>query len=87
MDTEKNKLELQTEQLDMPVVSDSIWFDMHQIETFVGEMEEGMTEEQMKKCRKKLVILHQCGNNKEALVGQLETMIQGIKNDFEYFAS
>ena len=73
--------------LNIADVSDSTWFDTHQIETFVGEMEEGMTDEQMKRCRKKLVILHQCGNNKEALISQLETMIQGIKDDFEWFAS
>jgi len=91
MKTEKSKSEAQQEQMeqmDMSVVSDdSTWFDTHQIETFVGEMEEGMTDEQMKRCRKKLVILHQCGNDKETLIGQLETMIQGIKDDFEWFAS
>jgi hypothetical protein len=83
----ENLNEAENPQLNIGAVSSSTWFDTHQIETFVGEMEEGMTDEQMKRCRKKLVILHQCGNNKEALISQLETLIQGIKDDFEWFAS
>lgn len=68
-------------------ISGNSWFDTHQIETFVGEIEEGMSEEEMKKCRKKLIILHQCGDDKKALIEQLKIMILGIENDFEWFAS
>ena len=63
------------------------WFDDIQIETFVGDMEEGMIDEDMEKCRKKLIILHQCGTNKEALIEQLKTVIKGIESDFDWFAS
>jgi hypothetical protein len=68
-------------------MGDSTWFDTKQIETFVGKMETNMTDEEMKACRKKLIILHQCGDNKEALIDQLKTMIHGIETDFDQFAS
>lgn len=63
------------------------WFDTLQIETYNGEMEVGTTADEMKKDMKKLIILHQCGDNKKALIGQLKTMIYGIENDFNDFAS
>ncbi len=87
MNKEKDLQESTEQALTIPVVSDSTWFDTHQIETFVGEMEDGMSDEEMQKCRKKLIILHQCGNDKEALIGQLKMMIRGIEDDFELFAS
>lgn len=71
----------------LPCVSDSTYFDTYQIETFVGEMEDGMSDEEMQKCRKKLIILHQCCKDKEALIGQLKMMIRGIEDDFDWFAS
>ena len=59
------------------------FFKTHQIETFVGHMNDNS---EMIGERKKLVILHQCGDNKEALIGQLKTMILGIETDFDWFA-
>ena len=60
--------------------SGSGWFQTEQIETFVGEMDNGGE-------RKKLIVLHQCGNNKEALIGQLKLMIDGLESNFDWFAS
>jgi hypothetical protein len=45
-----------------------------------------MTAEEIKASRKKLIVLHECGEDKEALIEQLETMILGLKTDFESFA-
>ena len=61
-------------------VSGSAWFKTEQIETFVGEMDNGGE-------RKKLVVLHQCGEDKKALIEQLKTMISGLETNFEWFAS
>lgn len=65
---------------------DSKWTEIN-IETFVGELDDSMSTEEMQACRKKLVVLHELGDNKEALIKQLETMIDGIKTDFENFVS
>lgn len=59
------------------------WFETLQIETFVGFMDE---KSEMIGEHKKLIVLHQCGDNKEALIAQLETMIDGIKTNFDCFA-
>jgi hypothetical protein len=56
------------------------WFETEQIESFVGEMDNGGE-------RKKLIVLHQCGNDKEALIGQLKLMIDGLESNFDWFAS
>ncbi len=61
------------------------WFKTEQIETAVNVTGD-MTADEIKASRKKLVVLHECGEDKEALIGQLETMIQGLKTDFESFA-
>jgi|694.fasta_scaffold00170_49 hypothetical protein len=61
-------------------VSGSAWFETEQIETFVGEMDNGGE-------RKKLVVLHQCGEDKKALIEQLKTMISGLETNFDWFAS
>lgn len=54
---------------------------MEQIETWIGgevyENEGGSA---------KLTVIHQCGDNKKELIGQLETLIYGLKNGFEEFA-
>ena len=60
------------------------WFKTEQIETAVN-MNADMTAEQIEACRKKLIVLHECGEDKEALIGQLETMILGLKTNFELF--
>ena len=67
-------------------VSGSTWFKTEQIETAVN-VNGDMTAEQINACRKKLIVLHECGEDKEALIGQLETMILGLKTNFDWFAS
>ena len=60
------------------------WFKAEQIETAVN-VNADMTAEQIEACRKRLIVLHECGEDKEALIGQLETMIFGLKTNFELF--
>lgn len=79
-----NKSEIQ--QLNKADISSNTWFKTEQIETAVGANGD-MTPEQIKACRKKLIVLHECGDDKEALIGQLETMILGLKTNFDCFAS
>ncbi len=84
MNTEEGKLEAQTEQFDIPVVSSSIptqWAKIQEIETWVG----GKTYEG-KGGRARLIVTHYCGDSKEDLISQLETMIYGLKNGFDGFA-
>ena len=45
-----------------------------------------MTTDEIKTSRKKLIILHECGEDKQALIAQLETMIHGLNTDFKMFA-
>ena len=63
------------------------WFSSEQIETWIGE---SLTEEkpigELNGGRGKLIVLHQCGENKEELIGQLETLINGLKEGFDGFA-
>jgi hypothetical protein len=63
------------------------WFKTEQIETWIGESitTEGKKIEEIKGGRGKLIVMHQCGDNKEELISQLETMIYGLKEGFEYF--
>lgn len=61
------------------------WFKTEQIETAVN-VNGDMTAEEIKASRKKLIVLHECGEDKEALIEQLETMILGLKTDFDFFA-
>ncbi len=65
------------------------WFKTEQIETWIGESitTEGKEIEEIKGGRGKLIVMHQCGENKEALISQLETMIYGLKEGFENFVS
>lgn len=84
MNTEESKLNEQSEELDIPVVSSSIptqWAKIEEIETWVG----GKTYEG-KGGRARLIVTHYCGDNKEELIGQLETLIYGLKNGFDEFA-
>lgn len=62
------------------------WYKIKQIETFIGEIKENMSDDEMKLCRKKLIVLHEC-DDKEALISQLKTMIIGLECNFESFAS
>jgi hypothetical protein len=86
MNNKKNFDNPQSQQLNIAGVSGSNWFKTEQIETSVGANGD-MTIEQLKSCRKKLIVLHECGDDKEALIGQLETMILGLKTNFDWFAS
>ena len=63
------------------------WFKTKEIETWIGEsITTDKPIEEIQGGRGKLIILHQCGENKEELISQLETMIHGLKDGFEYFA-
>lgn len=67
----------------------NVWFETEQIETFVNNTNKDsgeMTADEMKACRKKLIVLHQCGENKEALIDQLKTMISGLECNYSWFA-
>lgn len=79
------KLNTESKAENKTVVSGSTWFKTEQIETAVN-VNGDMTVEQIKSCRKKLIVLHECGEDKKALIGQLETMIIGLKTDFDCFA-
>lgn len=68
----------------LPDVTRSKWFNTHQIETWVRHTNE---KSEMIGERKKLVILHECGEDKEALISQLKTMIKGLETNFDWFAS
>ncbi len=82
MSTEKMSLENENE----PSCLGSTWFKTEQIETAVN-VNGDMTADEIKACRKKLIILHECGEDKKALIEQLETMILGLKTNFNWFAS
>lgn len=60
------------------------WFKTEQIETAVNVIGD-MTADEIKACRKKLIVLHECGEDKQALITQLETMIHGLNTDFKMF--
>lgn len=76
----ENLNEQQKSQLNIPVISCSNYFKTEQIETFVREMDNVGK-------RKKLVVLHQCGEDKKALIEQLKIMISGLESNFEWFGS
>jgi len=62
------------------------WFKTEEIETWIGEsITDDKPIEEIQGGRGKLIVLHQCGENKEELISQLNTMIDGLKNGFEYF--
>lgn len=52
------------------------WSKTEEIETFVGGNTGG---------RAKLIVTHYCGDSKKELIGQLETLIYGLKNGFNDF--
>lgn len=75
-------IELPTEKLPTP------WFKTVEIETWIGESitTEGKEIEELNGGRGKLIVLHQCGENKEEFISQLNTMLDGLKDGFNYFA-
>lgn len=63
------------------------FFKTEEIETWIGEsLGSEKPIEELNGGRGKLIVLHQCGENKEELIGQLNTLIDGLKNGFEWFA-
>jgi len=56
------------------------WVKVQEIETWVG----GKSYEG-KGGRARLIVTHYCGDSKEDLIEQLETMIYGLKNGFDEF--
>ncbi len=64
------------------------YFSTHEINTWIGESltTEGKEIDELNGGRGKLIVLHQCGQNKEELISQLEILILGIKDNFEWFA-
>lgn len=86
MNTEKMSLKNENEPSCLGAVSGSTWFKTEQIETAVN-VNGDMTADEIKASRKKLIVLHECGEDKKALIEQLETMILGLKTDFDWFAS
>ena len=58
------------------------WAKTEEIETWIG----GSPEDE-KGGRAKLLVTHYCGNDKKALIGQLETLLHGLKDGFDGFAS
>ena len=86
MNTDKTSLENENQPSCLGAVSGSTWFKTEQIETAVN-VNGDMTADEIKASRKKLIVLHECGEDKKALIEQLETMILGLKTDFDWFAS
>ncbi len=64
------------------------WFEVKQISTWLGESlaTEGKRIKDLNGGHGKLIVMHQCGGDKESLVGQLKTMIYNIENGDEEFA-
>jgi hypothetical protein len=64
------------------------WFKTEQISTWIGESltTEGKSIEELNGGHGKLVVLHQCGEDKKQLISQLETLIHGLKEGFDEFA-
>ena len=85
MSTEKSSLEAESQPSCLADVSGSIptkWAKIEEIETWIG----GSVFEN-KGGRARLIVTHYCGDNKEDLIGQLETLIYGLKNGFDCFGS
>lgn len=83
-DTPKMETEEVNEEQSLP----TSWFKTHQIRTWIGEplATEGKTTEELDGGHGTLIIMHQCGDDKEALKDQIRTFLDGLDNDFEGFA-
>lgn len=62
------------------------WFKTEEIETWIGKMDEDYPQA-IQGGRAKLIVLHQCGEHKDILIGQLKTMIYNIETNGEDFSS
>jgi hypothetical protein len=65
------------------------WFKTEEIETWIGESLSTQDKEieEINGGKGRLIVLHQCGENKKELISQLETLIYGLKEGFENFAN
>lgn len=82
---EEETLKTESQEFEIPVIENSVptkWARIIEIETWVG----GNTYNN-NGGRAKLIVNHYCGDNKEDLIGQLETLIYGLKNGFDSFAT
>ena len=63
------------------------WFKAEQISTWIGApiTTEGKAQKDLNGGHGILIVNHQCGENKLALISQLETMIYRLKNGSEAF--
>lgn len=71
------------------VKNSEAYFKSQEIETFIGLGENNSSfnkEGDMVGERRKLLILHQNGEDKKSLIGQLQTLIHGLETNFEAFA-
>jgi thymidylate synthase len=80
------------EELKLIITSDEVlptsYFKTEEIETWIGEsLGSEKHIEELNGGRAKLIVLHQCGENKEELIDQLNTLIDGLKNGFDWFAT
>ena len=64
------------------------WFKTEQISTWIGEslVTEGKKIEEIEGGHGKLIIMHQCGNDKEALKGQIKQFLYGLESGFDLFS-
>jgi hypothetical protein len=63
------------------------WFKVEQISTWIGEPLGQQKEiSELRGGHGMLIVSHQCGDNKEELIGQLKTMIHGLEEGFDGFA-
>jgi len=72
---------------DLVIVKPTKWFKNEEIETWIGRTDNVENPPEIQGGRAKLIILHQCGEYKDVLIGQLKTMIHYIETDGEDFAS
>jgi hypothetical protein len=65
------------------------WFKTEQVETWIGESltTESKNIDELNGGKGKLIVLHQCGEDKEELIKQLETLIYGLKDGFDNFSN
>jgi len=65
------------------------WYKTEQISTWIGEplTTEGKSIDELNGGHGMLIVQHQCGDNKEALIDQLRTLINGLEYGFDTFAN
>lgn len=61
------------------------WFSTEQIETSIDDLEIREATGYENVSRAKLIVMHQCGENKQELISQLKTMIYKLENGSDAF--